>query len=273
VSTLAAAWKAAASLFSDQCVGAHAIACPNTVASAPSDKDIPKECDFLKKGQLVTGSSKQFDGIRKPAVVKKPGTTVKHTFPGDTKEQDATSYQVDVGGTIVNVIMPTASPAEKGTHLPTIDEVAKGLGAVPQGQLSTIKQVEVSPNRNPSDSYWATTYNTPGFRSAAVGGNGSVTMFPTPSKLEQSRIDSNLIHEGGHTYQSEIWKNAATKKAWADAMKRDPLSPSTYADKSIDEDMSESLVMYSLSKGTTCEATAKKMFPNRYEELDRLMKR
>ena len=98
-------------------------------------------------------------------------------------------------------------------------------------------------------------------------------MFPTPSQLAQSRIDSNLIHEGGHTYQSEIWKDANTKKAWADAIKKDPVSPSTYADSSIDEDMSESLVMYTLSKGTKCEETAKKMFPNRYAELDKLMKK
>jgi len=167
--------------------------------------------------------------------------------------------------------MPVAAPAEAGTFLPSVDEVAKGLGAVPTEQLGTIKTVEVSPNRNPSDAYWEKTYGTPGFRSAAVGGNGGVTMFPTPFALGQARIDSNLIHEGGHTFQSEIWKVAATKKTWADAIKNDLVSPSRYADNSIDEDMSESLVMYSLSKGTPCEAVAKKMFPNRYAELDRLM--
>jgi hypothetical protein len=98
-------------------------------------------------------------------------------------------------------------------------------------------------------------------------------MYPTTSKLDQSRIDSNLIHEGGHTYQSEIWKDAATKKAWEDAIKNDGVSPSTYSDNSPGEDMSESLVMYSLSKGTPCEEPARILFPNRYAELDKLMKK
>ncbi len=235
--------------------------------------DISAQCEFLTKGQLVSGTDAQFDRNRKPPTVTTPGTATTHTFPGDTAPQAATEYQVVVDGKTIKVIMPVAAPKEAGTHLPSVDEVAQGLGAVPTGQLATIKQVEVSPNRNPSDAYWATQYHTPGFRSAAVGGDGGVTMFPTPSQLPQARVDSNLIHEGGHTFQSEIWKDAATKQAWADAIKNDPRSPSTYADNSIGEDMSESLVMYSLSKGTPCEQSAKNMFPSRYAELDRLMKK
>ncbi len=53
-------------------------------------------------------------------------------------------------------------------------------------------------------------------------------------------------------------------------MNADPQSPSEYSDAAIDEDFAESCVMYALSKGTACEATARAMFPNRYRELDRL---
>ena len=269
-SALAAAWDAVTSLFSDKNVGSTTVECP---AGEVKEEDIPEECAYLKKGQLVSGTEEQFSRGRKEAKIKKPGKAIKHSFPGDDEPQDATEYEVEVDGKKIKVIMPVADPAEAGTQLPSIDEVGKGLGAVPTGQLSTVKQVVVSPNRNPKDAHWATKYDSPGFRSAATGGSGGVTMYPTPHKLAQSRIDSNLIHEGGHTYQSEIWKDAKTKEAWAEARKKDKLSPSTYADKSVGEDMSESLVMYSLSKGTKCEATAKKMFPNRYAELDKLMKK
>ncbi len=266
---LKAAWDAVDALFGGTAVGSAVTACP--AASPPKEADIPAACAYLKKGHLVSGTEDQFSRNRKKAEVKKPGKAVTHTFPGDKAPQDATEYVATIDGKFIKIVMPVAAPTEPGTVLPSVDAVARGLGAVPGAQLATIKTVEVSPNRNPSDAYWATTYATPGFRSAAVGGNGGVTMFPTTTALDQARIDSNLIHEGGHTYQSEIWKVAATKKTWTDAIKCDPLSPSRYADSSIDEDMSESLVMYSLSKGTVCEAVAKKMFPNRYAELDRLM--
>ena len=266
---LQSAWDSVDSRFGETAVGSAVTACP--VEAPLKEADIPAECSFLKKDQLVSGTEDQFSRSRKLAEVKKPGIAVKHTFPGDKAPQDATEYVAAIDGKSVKIVMAVVAPVEAGTFLPSVDEVAKGLGAVPTEQLGTIKTVEVSPNRNPSDAYWEKTYGTPGFQSAAVGGNGGVTMFPTSFALDQARIDSNLIHEGGHTFQSEIWKVAATKKTWADAIKNDPVSPSRYADNSIDEDMSESLVMYSLSKGTPCEAVAKKTFPNRYAELDRLM--
>jgi hypothetical protein len=241
--------------------------CDATVATCPKMPTIPKECAFLNKGHLVSGTEKQFDRGRKPAVVG-PGKDIKHTFPGDTAPSDATEYEVEVDGRKVKVIVP--KPYPPGKNLPSVEEIAKGLGAVPSGQLATIKEVVVSPNPNPSDAYWAEKYKKPGFRSAATGGASGVTMYPTTNKLDQSRVDSNLIHEGGHTYASDLWKDAAKKEAWEKAMKSDPFSPSTYADSSADEDLAESMVMYSLSKGTKCEAIAKQMFPERYKILDQL---
>jgi len=236
----------------------------------PADKDIPAECAFLKKGQLVSGTLAQFDRNRKKAVVG-PGKDIKHSFPGDAAPSDATEYEVNIGGQKIKVIAPRTYPA--GKNIPAVGEVAKGLGAIPPGQLATIKQVEISPNANPSDAYWAQQYNDPTFESAATGGAGGVTTYATSIKLAQDRIDSNLIHEGGHTYQQELWKDAAKKEQWKAAMTSDPRSPSTYSDNAIEEDFSESMVMYSLSKGTKCEKLAKKMFPGRYKLMDEMMKK
>jgi hypothetical protein len=266
---LEAAWEAVKSLFSSTPVGGTTATCPLMAKGPPDEKDIPAECAFLKKGQLVSGSEKQFDRNRKKATIGS-SKDIQHTFPGDKAPQDASETEVDIDGQKVKVITPR--PPKKDA--PTVNQVANSLGAVPSGQLATIKQVEVSPNQNPSDAYWAKKYNTPGFRSAATGGAGGVTTYPPGSApYSQSRLDSNLIHEGGHTYQQELWKDASKKKDWESAMKCDPRSPSTYADNSTDEDFSESMVMYSLSKGTKCEETAKTMFPNRYQLLDSYMKK
>lgn len=266
------AWKAAASVFTDDPVGGTQTGCPFAapVEGPPEEKDIPEKCAFLKKGRLVSGTEKQFDRTRKASKVG-PGKDVKHTFPGDKTPSDATEHEVEVGGRKVKVIVPKPYPVPD-KNLPTLDQIGKGLGAVPEQQLATINQVVVSPNRNPSDEYWAKKYNKPDFRSAATGGAGGVTMYPTTNPLAQSRVDSNLTHEGAHTYHHELWKDPKKKEEWEKAMKADPKSPSTYADSSTSEDFAESMVMYSLSKGTECEETAKKMFPNRYALLDKLGK-
>lgn len=55
--------------------------------------------------------------------------------------------------------------------------------------------------RNPADEFWAKKYNTPGFKSAATGGNGQVTLWARDQSLSDgSPVDSasTLSHEFGH---------------------------------------------------------------------------
>jgi hypothetical protein len=230
---------------------------------------IPKGCEYLNKPYLVQAPVVSFDKVRKEGKLG-PRTETKYRFPGDTHAQDAFEREIEVKGRKIKIITPKSWPPA-GEHLPTDEEIAKALGTVPEEQLATIKEVDVSPNRNPKDAYWEKVYNKKGFRSAATGGNGKVTYYPTTNKLSQAVVDSNTIHEGGHTFSGELWKDEAKKKAWQDAIEKDkPNSPSQYADKAPTEDFSESLVMYSLSKGTPCEATAQKLYPNRYKALDEI---
>ena len=50
----------------------------------------------------------------------------------------------------------------------------------------------------------------------------------------------------------------------------DPNTVSDYGDNNFKEDFAEACVIYSLTKGGPCEATAREMFPGRYAELDKL---
>jgi len=228
--------------------------------------NIPKGCEYLNKPFTVEAPQSDFDRIRSPSTIG-PAKAIQYTFPGDNAPQDAFEQEVDVKGHKVKVITPKNPPAN-GKKLPTADEITKSLGAVPDDQLNSIQTVVDSPNPNPSDAYWAQQYNTPNFSSAATGGNKTVTFYPQDS-FSQPFTDSTMIHEGGHAYSQDLWNDAAKKQAWQNAINSDqPNSPSKYADNSIGEDFSESLVMYSLSKGTPCEATAKKLYPNRYKLLD-----
>ena len=244
---------------SDKPVGAAKESCPLT-------PKIPKECSYLDKPATVESSKANFDRIRKPTKLGKP-KNIKYKFPGDKKEQDALEYEVDVDSHKKKLIMPKNPPKDKS--LPTAEQLASSMGTVPGPQLDKINQVVGSPNPNPSDDYWAKEYNTPGFSSAATGGTSGVTFYPQDS-WSQEFTDSTMIHEGGHGYSQNLWSDDAKKEAWKKAIADDGRTPSKYAANSPGEDFSESLVMYSLSKGTTCEATAKQLYPARYKALDDL---
>ena len=232
---------------------------------------IPPECAYLKKGALVTGSPANFDANRRAATVG-ANTAIKHTFPGGTGPVDATTHTVTIDGHSVGVIEPVGGPTAPGQQLPSSDQITQSLGAVPADQFTYIKEVEVSPQANPADAYWAQQYHMPGFQSEATGGAaGTVTWYPINQNTPLS-ADETMIHESGHTYSKNIWKTDAEWKPWQDAAKSDGRVPSDYAKTSKDEDFSESLVMYSMSKGTKCEATARALFPARYKMLDDLLK-
>lgn len=250
---------------------------PNTGANAtcPIDETtkscakVPAGCEYLDKPYTVEAPVADFDRIRGTSTLG-AGKDIKYKFPGDNSEQDAIEQEVDVKGHKVKVITPKAG-APAGKNLPTADQIAKSLAAVPDDQLNSIQNVVVSPNQNPSDAYWAQQYNIPNFSSAATGGNKGVTFYPKSTPWDQAFTDSTMIHEGGHAYSQDLWNDDAKKQAWKDAIQKDnPNSPSKYADSSSSEDFSESLVMYSLSKGTPCEATAKKLYPHRYELMDQM---
>lgn len=231
--------------------------------------EIPKECSYLNKPLTVEASAAHFESIRKKATLGK-GRDGKHLFKGDEKVSDAIIHDVTIGTKKVRVIMPKVLP--KGKYLPSASDIANALGTVPIKQLSNISRVVVNPKPNPDDAYWAEQYGISNFSSAATGGNNGVTFYPKSTSWSQPFTDSTMIHEGGHAYSSNLWKNEKHKSDWTSAIKKDAVAPSVYAESSETEDFSESLVMHSLSKGTKCEKFAKKIYPARYKLLDILLK-
>jgi hypothetical protein len=227
---------------------------------------VPAACAYLMKGNSSVPTLADWDRIRADWKAQ-PGVATKHTFPGDKKPSDAIVSEVEVKGRKIKVIVPESDRVPPGKHVPQVYQIAKSLATLPDGQLDTIKQVEASPNPNPDDAYWAKEYKTKGFRSAARGGNGEVTYFPSDTPDSQDALDGVMNHEGGHTFSHEYWKDPAKKKAWEDAMKRDGRSVSYYADNSINEDFAESIEVYNVSRGTPCEVFMNALYPARYAIL------
>lgn len=235
-------------------------------SGAPSTDSLPEACAYLHKDGFV--SKEHFDRNRAKWHAGQP-VGITHTFPGDKKPSNATEIEYEIRGRWIKVIVPDSDKVPPGKVVPKPYEIAQSLATLPDAQLDTIKQVEISPNQNPEDAYWAKEYHKPGFTSAATGGNGGVTYYPS-SSWDQRGTDAVMNHEGGHTWAGELWKDPAKKKEWQKAMDKDGRSVSSYADNAIGEDFAESVKMYNVSKNSPCEVFASTLYPNRYAALDKL---
>jgi uncharacterized Zn-binding protein involved in type VI secretion len=242
------------------------------IGTPPTDSSgevisIPAACDYLKKGPLMAATLGEFTRHETPVNVTSGPTTTMFAFPGGAQPQTAHVYEIDVHGHHVTVVVPVARPRDGA--IPTLAQVTNALGMLSEEQLRETQQVTLSPYHNPEDAKWAKEYTTEGFISGANGGDHIVTYF-SPNGAFSPTVDATIIHEGGHLYAQRLWRDPTNVAAWEAARKADGRSPSDYADKALAEDFAESCVMYALSKGTACEGCARKLFPARYRELDRL---
>jgi len=212
------------------------------------------------------------------------GVRLKHTLHGPTevkdyqfkdKKIDALKYEVEIDGKKVPVYVPKNPDPNLTYH--SIDEVAKGLAAIPKASRDLIKQVNVEPIQNSEDAYWATQYNTPGFHSyMTAGAAGTVHIYPdlkTAPKMSQDYLDVSLIHETGHILSQQKWgaDDDPRWKDWQNAMASDGTHASQYAKKAQGEDFSETLKLYQMVKGTPKEAEIRALMPERFKIIDEIL--
>jgi uncharacterized Zn-binding protein involved in type VI secretion len=234
----------------------------------PQQQQVPTECQYLLNKPAVFSGPKMTGArwwAQRRLVRQSNPTAMQYSFPGDAQPRAAETRNVVVRGQTIQIISPTAGGAV------TPDAAAQSLAVLPAAALKSINTVVLSPNVNPDDAYWAQQYNTPGFQSAATGGGGVVTYYPVMATADQQGMDSTMLHESGHCLSGKLYNNVTTPPQWQAAMTADNRSVSAYSDNATAEDFAESTSMYGATKGTSCEATARQLYPKRYEELDKLM--
>lgn len=208
---------------------------------------------------------------RAPATVTLGATTEVpgYEFPGRTTT--ALRTPVKVGDHTLIVLRPKDGVYTPATQHP-VEDLLAALAKLPPQSLAELKELRLAPTRNPTDDFWATTYNQPGFQTYMnCGADGVVTVFPQTSTPSTSIISSTLVHETGHAWSMREWGDEGSQqwKDWAAAGLRDGLSPSTYANASPAEDLAEAGVLYLESKGTPDHAMYRALYPRRFELLDR----
>lgn len=203
------------------------------------------------------------------------GPTTKKKYPFRGKAADGEAWLAKyVDGVQVTIVAPKA--LKGGRHTYTVQQVAKQASYLPKMNRKAIKTILLNPQRNPDDAYWAVKYKEPNFRSfMTAGAAGIVTIYPEKKKKnlksENTATDS-LIHETGHVWSRKKWGPHTSKpawKPWRDAMAKDGVAVSTYAMKSVDEDVAETVAAYVVTQGSPKHNEYKAIVPARFALLKR----
>ncbi|GGR65050.1 hypothetical protein GCM10008959_29030 [Deinococcus seoulensis] len=211
-----------------------------------------------------------FDKNRSKYIIEKPIYVKGHHF--DSSVANARKYIVKIGKISVSVFVPVLEN-KTSDKIHSIEEIAKGLAALPLASLKLVKIVNVNPQANPGDAYWAKEYNRPGFRAyMTAGADGIVGVYPTREKQTQQFLDGSLIHEAGHILSESTFKEKDWEK-WKTAQDKDKIFPSDYAKNAPREDFSESLNLYYTVKGKPEEEEVRRIFRYRFLIIDGLLKR
>ena len=127
----------------------------------------------------------------------------------------------------------------------------------------------VNPNKNPSDGYFAQQFNSPGFTSAAAAGGSHITFFPA-AKDHQQDVDSTMVHEGETTSPDSSGGSGQEAGVGGRDQEGQLVALGLCEEHPWGKVSPNLLVMYSASKKTPCEKTARRLYPNRYAELDKI---
>lgn len=248
---------------------------PAFTAASPADQKAQLEKFLTDEPGLrpvVSPAAGAFDGKRAKAQVTGPTDVKDYEFKGG--KADALKYEVEIEGKKIPVFMPKNPDPAMQYH--SIDEVTKGLAALPKESRDLVKEVNVERVVNPDDAYWAKQYNTPGFHSyMTAGAAGTISIYPSVgSNPSQSYLDGTMIHETGHTLSRRKWgddEGDARWQPWKDAAAKDGVHASGYAKNSFGEDFAETLQLYQQVKGTPQEAEVRALMPERFKIIDALL--
>lgn len=219
-------------------------------------------CSFLnpRTTDTVVAPQEAFDRLRRdsgPAKISPPQPTASQAWPHGGASA-AVAQGITIDGKAIGVIRPTDADAA-GKNLPSTAQLAEALRAIPASQRAHTTKVILSPRPHPESKPLATI--------AGEAGRGEITLFPVNKSQSQNDFDNRVMHESGHNYQGTLWNSGAAVGEWQTAATADHSLPSQYAGFNPGDDFCEFGVLYNTARGTPCEASARKLYPNRWVKM------
>jgi hypothetical protein len=178
-------------------------------------------------------------GLSGGAKVSDPQPKASVTWPNGSRSA-AVEQQIVLDGQKILVTRPTDADA-KGKNLPTTEQLAEALRAVPTDQRVFTKKVFLSPT--------PAKESTPQQTIAGDAGSGEMTLYPLVEPQDQDDFDNRVMHESGHNL-GNLWsggKQAVT--AWQVAASADDRRPSPYAANNTGDDFCEFNILYNTAQG------------------------
>jgi hypothetical protein len=171
---------------------------------------------------------------------------------------NAVQQVITIDGHDISVIRPPDSVIQQN-NLPTINQIAEALRAIPRKQRQHTTIVKLSPVSNPG--------SRSGYVVAGEGGANDIILYPVAGTQSQNDFDYRIMHESGHNYQSSLWNSAQSVAEWSATVTSDGNSPSPYARTGTGEDFCEFYVLFVTSRGTNCALRLKTLYPARWKKM------
>lgn len=221
-------------------------------------------------GQLGSASQVQYDvdAGRRPYTISQPVDVPDHPFRTGTA--DAVRYDVTIDGRTIPVYLPK-NPDTSSGQLPSIDDVARTLAAMPAANRALVNEVHVNDQRSPDDAEWARRFGNTDHRAyMSAGADGTLNIFPTAGAVSDSSMTTAMVHETGHFLAARIFGGDGDPRweAWKRAMEADGMTTTRYGRNSPNEDFAEMMAFYVQVRGTPQEAELRRLYPARFAVLD-----
>lgn len=233
-----------------------------TTATPAAPATVTASCGYVDpvaRGIVIAPAS-AFERLRAGTASVSAPEAVESFRWHDGSSTSAVRQTITIGNESYRVTRPEDAIA-RARNLPNIDQLAAALRALPPVQRRTNREIVLAPV--------AHAESTPRGTIAADAGGGSITFYPMRGAQTQHDFDVRLMHETGHNYQGTLWRSGDDVAVWTNAIRQDGNSPSPYAGANTGEDFCEFIVIYDTSRGTPCEAAARRLYPNRWGQMER----
>ncbi len=242
------------------------------VAASPSTQGALLEQYMADQAWLRTGTFIRTGGTT-GAPFTLTGPTALPSFRFEGVAAKTLAWEIKIDGRTIPVRIGQNRDASLAYH--SIHEIAQGLSMLPSASRGLVTAIHAPGVRNAGDAFWAQRFKDPSYRAyMTAGAEGVISIFPTLEPMEQKDLNSSLVHETGHTLSKRNWgesSGSAAWRRWSAAAASDGLHVSRYAQKSVDEDFSETFEVYNQVKGTSVEGELRALLPGRFALIDGLL--
>ncbi|QRK09874.1 hypothetical protein JQX13_07135 [Archangium violaceum] len=236
-------------------------------STSPDEPEPLQGATGMPKKIQTSGYAQWYDAHRLPYKYKE----IKASEQSRGKLQ---IYEVSIGGDRPLIVTMPPEGTKARQQVPEIEEIAKGLAALPPWARKLVTKVNVDPNPSAVNQASGEQFQIKDFEAFMTANRkGHVTIHQS---APQAEIDGTLVHELAHTLSKRKWlletkKRADLNKMWAAwdaAAIKDGVAASRYATKAVGEDFCETVALYDQVRGTPQEAEIRALMPERFKLLD-----